>query len=184
MIFLALELSKLDDKSSELAKVIVVNDPMEAPGRCELRDMKDDDYPMGPGSSSSTSSSLISPRPYSNSFSSTSSSSSSTISSAFFTSGPPLLCLPPPAVGSDGSSTPPTALQSHQILSETLAGELNQERKAKKHSRAGSSKGAADGELGPPVNFSEIIEGKLYRSGFPNENNFEFLKGLKLKSIL
>lgn len=35
----------------------------------------------------------------------------------------------------------------------------------------------------PPLNFS-MVESGLYRSGFPNKRNFEFLKTLNLKSIV
>ncbi|XP_047328716.1 tyrosine-protein phosphatase DSP5-like [Impatiens glandulifera] len=38
-------------------------------------------------------------------------------------------------------------------------------------------------ELVPPINFSMVEEG-IYRSGFPQESNFGFLKNLNLKSIV
>ncbi|KAI9829062.1 MAG: hypothetical protein M1832_000085 [Thelocarpon impressellum] len=37
--------------------------------------------------------------------------------------------------------------------------------------------------LVPPINFAEVVPG-IYRSGFPTLENFEFMKGLALKSIL
>lgn len=36
----------------------------------------------------------------------------------------------------------------------------------------------------PPSNYGTVLDGQLYRSSFPNEDNFGFLKTLKLKSIL
>jgi tyrosine-protein phosphatase SIW14 len=38
-------------------------------------------------------------------------------------------------------------------------------------------------ELCPPDNFALVYSG-VYRSGFPTRKNFEFLKKLKLKSIM
>ena len=40
-----------------------------------------------------------------------------------------------------------------------------------------------DDVLNPPNNFSMVEEG-LYRSGFPEPSNFEFLETLNLKSIM
>jgi tyrosine-protein phosphatase SIW14 len=37
--------------------------------------------------------------------------------------------------------------------------------------------------LVPPLNFALVGPG-VYRSGYPNRKNFEFLKKLQLKSIL
>lgn len=36
----------------------------------------------------------------------------------------------------------------------------------------------------PPENFGTVIDGKIFRSSFPQEENFSYLKALKLKSIL
>ncbi|KAK8202885.1 tyrosine phosphatase family-domain-containing protein [Phyllosticta capitalensis] len=36
----------------------------------------------------------------------------------------------------------------------------------------------------PPSNYGTVLDGQLYRSSFPNEDNFGFLKTLKLKSVL
>lgn len=38
-------------------------------------------------------------------------------------------------------------------------------------------------ELYPPENFAMVMPG-VYRSGFPKKQNFEFLKKLKIKTIL
>jgi len=35
----------------------------------------------------------------------------------------------------------------------------------------------------PPLNFAQISPG-VYRSGYPNRKNFEFLENLKLKSVM
>lgn len=39
-------------------------------------------------------------------------------------------------------------------------------------------------ELIQPVNYSAVVEGQLHRSGFPNKNNFAFIRSLKLKSVV
>lgn len=44
-------------------------------------------------------------------------------------------------------------------------------------------KGEGDGVLIPPTNFSMVEKG-IYRSGFPNAANFEFLDTLDLRSII
>ncbi|KAK7512170.1 tyrosine phosphatase family-domain-containing protein [Phyllosticta citricarpa] len=36
----------------------------------------------------------------------------------------------------------------------------------------------------PPANYGSVFDGQLYRSGYPQEENFDFLRTLKLKSIL
>ncbi|KAH7125285.1 tyrosine phosphatase family-domain-containing protein [Dendryphion nanum] len=36
----------------------------------------------------------------------------------------------------------------------------------------------------PPINFGAVVEQSIYRSGYPQPENFGFLKSLKLKSIL
>lgn len=46
-----------------------------------------------------------------------------------------------------------------------------------------SSMSATSEMLIPPLNFSMVIPG-VYRSGYPNKKNFEFLKKIGLKSIL
>jgi tyrosine-protein phosphatase SIW14 len=46
-----------------------------------------------------------------------------------------------------------------------------------------SSVSTASEMLIPPLNFSMVIPG-VYRSGYPNKKNFEFLKKIGLKSIL
>jgi len=36
----------------------------------------------------------------------------------------------------------------------------------------------------PPFNFGSVVDGRIYRSAYPKEENFEFLRKLKLKTIL
>jgi tyrosine-protein phosphatase SIW14 len=36
----------------------------------------------------------------------------------------------------------------------------------------------------PPPNFGAVVPGSVYRSSYPQAENFEFLKSLGLKSIL
>jgi Tyrosine phosphatase family len=42
---------------------------------------------------------------------------------------------------------------------------------------------ASQEALNPPINFAMVEEG-IYRSGFPEEANFSFLKTFKLRSIM
>jgi Tyrosine phosphatase family len=42
---------------------------------------------------------------------------------------------------------------------------------------------ASEEALNPPTNFAMVEEG-IYRSGFPEEANFSFLRTLKLRSIM
>ncbi|KAF2848910.1 tyrosine-protein phosphatase-like protein SIW14 [Plenodomus tracheiphilus IPT5] len=36
----------------------------------------------------------------------------------------------------------------------------------------------------PPSNYGAVVPGKIYRSSYPEEKNYEFLKDLKIKSII
>lgn len=47
----------------------------------------------------------------------------------------------------------------------------------------GDDVAASEEPLNPPINFAMVEEG-IYRSGFPEEANFGFLKTLKLRSIM
>lgn len=38
--------------------------------------------------------------------------------------------------------------------------------------------------LTPPDNFGAVVDGKIFRSAYPKEENYGYLKTLKLKSIL
>ncbi|XP_077232313.1 inositol diphosphatase DSP1-like [Tasmannia lanceolata] len=47
----------------------------------------------------------------------------------------------------------------------------------------GGERGNGEGVLVPPLNFG-MVETGIYRSGFPNPTNFEFLGTLELRSII
>lgn len=36
----------------------------------------------------------------------------------------------------------------------------------------------------PPENFGTVVDGKIFRSSYPKEENYSYLQALKLKSIL
>jgi tyrosine-protein phosphatase SIW14 len=36
----------------------------------------------------------------------------------------------------------------------------------------------------PPINYGTVVKGSVYRSGYPAAENFKFLKGLGLKTIM
>ena len=81
-------------------------------------------------------------------------------------------------------STPPrTPLDHLDICIQTSQQRKPSRAAPHKKKMTGPRAKAEDEQLIPPENFS-MVEGGLYRSGFPKKKNFPFLKALGIKSIL